>query len=132
METLAEAASVSPGGPASEMVAVAHAELVSDTPKGRDLRQKFERVIVIVDDRVIAKYAFPDQASEERAHLEAKAREAKAAAEAAEARAKEAEERAKVEAAEARARADEAVAAAAAAAEAAGPMPPAKKKAQHG
>lgn len=132
IETLAEGASVSPGGAAAELVAVAHAELVSDTPKGRELRQKFERAIVIVDDRVIAKYAFPDQEAEARAILEAKAREAKAAAAEAEARAAAAEERAKAEAAEARAKADEAMAAAAAAAEAAGvqaqgPMPPAKK-----
>lgn len=137
IETLAEGASVSPGGAAAEAVAVTHAELVADTEKGRELRQRFESVIVIVDDRVVVKYAFPDQDAERQVLLEARAREAKAAAAEAEERAKAAEERAKVEAAEARARADEAIAAAAAAAEAAGaqsegPMPPARKPAKAG
>ena len=126
LETLAEAASVSPGGKPAEEVAVAHAELVSDTARGRELRDRYDHVIVIVDNVVTAKYNFPDQTEERRLHLEAKAREARQAAEAAAAAQATAQAAADAEAARAKARAQEAEEAARAAEAAAATFPAAK------
>jgi hypothetical protein len=124
--TRAEAASVSPGGAPAEAVAVAHAELVSDTPRGRELRDKYDHVIVLVDNVVTAKYNFPDQTEERRLHLEAKAREARQAAEDAAAAQATAQAAADAEAARAKARAQEAEEAARAAEAAASTFPAAK------
>ena len=126
LETLAEAASVSPGGSPAELVAVAHAELVSDTARGRELRDRYDHVIVIVDNVVTAKYNFPDQTEERRLHLEAIAREARQAAEAAAAAQATAQAAADAEAARAKARAQEAEEAARAAEAAAATFPAAK------
>jgi uncharacterized membrane protein YqiK len=109
VETLAETVGVSPGGDEAAAVSRAYEELMASTPEGAEMRARFEGVLMMLDNNVIATHVFPDLAAEEADRLAAKAKATARAASAkakAEAEAKAAAEAATVEAAKAAAEAE--------------------------